>query len=142
MKTKRAAIAALLVAALAMSGCAAALLGAAAGVGGYKYAEGSLETTYNKPYEEVYSATLASLKQQNMAVAQTTRDAAGAHIKAKRADGTDVSIDLAKTGPDTTKANIRVGYLGDENASKTIANNIAKQVNEAERTPETGQGGK
>jgi hypothetical protein len=135
----RCVLALLLTLALGVSGCAA-LVGGAAAVGGYKYVQGQYETNYRHPYDQVYDATLASLQENNMPVTSTEKDVAGAKIKAKRADGTDVWLDLKKTGPETTDATIRVGRMGDENASQAIANSIATKLGEAEREP-TGRGG-
>ena len=142
MKTSRRAIWALLavLALLASSGCAV-LGGAAAGAVGYKYVQGSFETDYRHPYDQVYDATLTSLKDMNMAVGKTERDAVGAKIEASRADGTPVAIELKKAGPQTTDAKIRVGRLGDEDASRVIANNIASKLGETQRQP-TGRGGR
>ena len=135
MEMRKTALALLLVAALGASGCAAFLGGAVAGAGGYAYEAGKLDTTYSHPYEQVYDATLASLSEMNIPVSKTEKDAVGAKIKAKRADGTDVWVDLNKTGPETTDASIRVGYLGDEGASRAISNTIAAKLGEKERQP-------
>jgi hypothetical protein len=139
MKTMRCVLALLLTLALGASGCAA-LVGGAAVAGGYQYVEGQFKTDYRHPYERVYDATLASLQESNMPVSSAEKDVAGAKIKAKRADGTDVWVDLKRTGPEMTDATIRVGYLGDENASRAIANSIATKLGEEER--QTGRGGK
>ncbi len=138
MELKRATLALLLAAALAAAGCAAAV-GAGLGAGGYKYVSGEFDTTYRQPYNRVYDATVTSIKDMNISVTKVQRDALGAKIDAKRADGTDVNIKLDKAGPDTTNAAIRVGTFGDEQASKVIADNIAKRLGESERT--TGRGG-
>jgi len=147
MKTRRAALAALLVMlltlAVAASGCGflvGAGLGAGAAYGGYRYTQGAFETDYRHPLDQTYNATLASLKQMNMPVTKTQKDAVGAQIEANRSDGTPVTIDLKKTGPETTNATIRVGRIGDEDASRTIANRIAQDLKEPIREP-TGKGG-
>ncbi|MFH0809663.1 MAG: DUF3568 family protein [Pseudomonadota bacterium] len=145
MLTRRMGLALLVALSLAAGGCVAAA-GAGLGVAGYKYVSGELDTTYHQPYSQVYGATLTSLKGMNMMVTNVQQDAAGAKIEAKRADGTKVSVNLAKAGPDTTKAGIRVGLLGDENASRTIANNIANRLGTEQpvgrgQAGQQGQGG-
>lgn len=130
----------LLVGALAAAGCAAFLGGAALTAGGYQYFQGRFQTDYRHPYEQVYDATLASLEQNNISVTKADKDVAGASIEAKRPDGTNVWVDLRKTEPEKTNATIRVGYLGDEAASRAIANSIATRLGEEERQP-TGRGG-
>ncbi len=143
MMFRRAALALLLVMSLAAGGCGflvGAGIGAAGAYAGYRYEQGKFETAYRQPYEKVYEASLASLKEMNISVGSVTEDAAGASIEGQRADGTDVSLDLSKAGPETTQAAIRVGLLGDEQASRTIADAIAARLGEAERQP-TGRGG-
>lgn len=146
MERMTAALALVLLVALAGSGCVGgaiaggAAMGAAAAAGGYQYVEGQYKTDYRQPYEQVYEAALASLQENDMPVTESQKDAAGASIKAKRADGTDVWVDLKRSGPEMTNATIRVGYMGDENASRAIASSIATRLGEAEAEP-VGRGG-
>ncbi len=130
MKTK---IPALLIASIfLLQGCAAAVgagVGAGAGVAGYKYSEGNLETTYQYPLDRSFNASTTALRQSGVKITGTEKDATHAVINGMRSsDSTPVKVDLKPEGQNATQASIRVGTLGDEQAAKTINNQIVSQL--------------
>jgi uncharacterized protein DUF3568 len=117
-----------LLAASVLSGCAAAVLAGAAGgagVGAAADVEGEHSQVHNAPMDRTWMATLAALKQMDIRVDTSNKDALGGNIVAKRADGTDVKIkeEPADT-PNTTRVKIRIGVFGDQEASETIQSKI------------------
>lgn len=112
-----------------LNGCAAIWLGAGAGVGvvGYKYYEGELETRYYASYEKVYNACKLSLKNLNIIIEKQYKDPIEAHLEGIRPNGTKVKITIKNVG--TYKlVKIRVGFLGDLEASKLIKTKIDSYV--------------
>ncbi len=113
------------------AGCGAALLAGAAGgaaVGGTAYVKGEHSQVHNAGLDRTWTATLAALEQMNIRVDQSSKDALGGNIAAKRADGTDVTIKEEPTGGDNTQVKIRVGTFGDRAASEAIQEQIAARL--------------
>lgn len=121
----------LIVTATAMSGCGAALLAGAAGgaaVGGAAYVNGEHSQVHTADLDHTWTATLAALKQMNIRVDQSSKDALGGNINAQRADGTDVKIKEEPSGEGNTQVKIRVGTFGDLTASEAIQDQIAARL--------------
>ena len=96
------------------AGCAGIVLfgaGAAAGLAGYKYHEGALSVTYDAPY---------------MVVETSKHDLTQGKIEAKRADGSRVNVNLEYKSAKQTQVTIRVGILGDKDASEAIEKKITE----------------
>lgn len=114
--------------ALALQGCAAvagAGAGAAAGVAGEKYVSGNLETTYPVGLQQAVTASQNAMKKSQIEVTETKMDRTKAEINGTRtSDGQPVSITLTPLSPSSTKADIRVGRLGDENAARVLNRTI------------------
>ncbi len=102
--------------------------GAGAGVATVSYVKGELRATYAASLDRTWEATLSALKDLQINVRSTKKDATEGDIEATKADGTKVKINLVPTGPDTTSVRIRVGMFGDEEASKTINRQIASKL--------------
>ncbi len=118
----------LLLAACVLSSCAAAVLAGAAGgagVGTAVYIEGEDSRVHKANLDQTWTATLDALKQMNIRVEKSDKDALGGTVEAKRADGTDVKIKEEPAQGNTTQVKIRVGVFGDQNASEAIQNAIA-----------------
>jgi hypothetical protein len=115
-----------------VAGCAAPLIffgaGTAAGVAGYKYYAGVLNVTYKAPYIDTWDAANKTMRDLKLAVQSAEHDLTEGKIVAKRADGERVVISLRYKSADTTEAGIRVGALGDKNASGVIAEQIRKNL--------------
>jgi citrate lyase gamma subunit len=115
-------------AACILSGCAAAVLAGAAGgagVGTAVYVAGEDSRVYSANLDQTWTATLDALKQMNIRVEKSDKDALGGTVEAKRADGTDVKIKEEPAEGNTTQVKIRIGVFGDQNGSEAIQNTIA-----------------
>ncbi len=115
---------------LMLQGCLLLAVGAGAGAGvaTVSYVKGELRTTYAASLNRTWEATLSALKDLQLNVHSTKKDATEGDIEATKADGTKVKINLEPAGPDTTSVRIRVGMFGDEEASKTINRQIASRL--------------
>ncbi len=102
--------------------------GAGAGVATVSYVKGELRTTYAASLNRAWEATLSALKDLQLNVRSSKKDATEGDIEATKADGTKVKINLEPTGPDTTSVRIRVGMFGDEEASRIIDRQIASRL--------------
>ncbi|MBN1830474.1 MAG: DUF3568 family protein [Deltaproteobacteria bacterium] len=115
---------------LMSAGCAALVFlgGAAAGVAGYKYYEGSLEVIYESPFMETWDAALRALDRMGIEVTNKKHDLTAGKISAMRADDKEINISFEYKSQDETMVTIRVGILGDESASNTIKEEIRKEL--------------
>lgn len=114
-----------------LSSCAAAVLAGAAGgagVGTAIYVEGEDSRVHSANLDQTWTATLDALKQMNIQVEKSDKDALGGTVEAKRADGTDVKIKEEPAEGNTTQVKIRIGVFGDQNASEAIQNTIARNL--------------
>lgn len=113
-----------------LAGCVPAVFlgGAAAGIAGYKFYEGSLEVIYQASYTETWDATLRALERMNLKVESKERDLTTGSIKAKQADKKDVHISVTYKSATETEVSIRVGLFGDEKASDMIKEEIRKEL--------------
>lgn len=114
-----------------LSGCAAAVLAGAAGgagVGTAVYIEGEDSRVHGASLDQTWSATLDALKQMNIRVEKSDKDALGGTVEAKRADGTDVKIKEEPAEGNTTRVKIRIGVFGDQDGSEAIQNKIDRSL--------------
>ena len=75
-----------------------------------------------------WEASLAALKDLNIAIYNTEKDETGGTIEATKKDGTKVKINIKPTGSDTTLVKIRIGVFGDEDTSRLIGTQISKRL--------------
>ncbi|MBW2610234.1 MAG: DUF3568 family protein [Deltaproteobacteria bacterium] len=116
---------------LCLTSCAPLLIfcaGTAAGIGGYKYYEGSLTVIYQAPYMETWDAALKALEDMEFTIKTKKHDLTSGKIVTKRADDKNVTVSLKYRSTRETKAVIRVGLFGDENASNVIKDQIGKEL--------------
>ena len=113
-----------------LQGCLLLAVGAGAGAGAatVAYVKGELRTTYAASLNRTWEATLSALKDLQINVRSSKKDATQGDIEATKADGTKVKINLEPAGPDTTSVRIRVGMFGDEEASRVINRQIASKL--------------
>jgi len=115
-----------------LMGCAAPVVffgaGAAAGVVGYKYYEGALTVIFQSPFMETWDATLKALNQMNIKVESSSHDLTSGKIKAKRGDTERVTVSLRYKSVQETEVVIKVGPLGNQDASMAIKEEIRKVV--------------
>jgi L-fucose isomerase-like protein len=112
-----------LLAAVAMSGCLAAAIGAGA-VGTVAYIKGDLEVVEVKNIDTVYEATKKALKQLRYSITKESKDLISGVITARDAQDKKVTIKLNSTAEGVTKLSIRVGLFGNETKSTLIYQKI------------------
>jgi len=100
--------------------------GGVAGAGGYKYYKGGLTVLYQAPYIQVWDAALTALKKMKFAIESAKHDLTYGKISARGTDNTPVTVALKYESTDTTKAIIRVGFLGDSDKGVSLA--IKEQI--------------
>lgn len=113
-----------------MSGCAVVVTGAAAGAGVYTYMNGQLQRSYQAPFDKTNRACTATLKSLKIAIIEETSDGINTTLKAKRTDGTPVTIKTAMIEPQITEVSVRSGALGiwNKRVSELIHATIAQRL--------------
>ena len=107
-------------------GCAILWFGAGAGVGAgaYKYLNGQLEFTCNKSLNQVYKATKLSFKSLKIETISEYKDPFEAKIVGIRKKKDEVRVKMKNLGNNSTWIGIRIGLLGDRQASIVIKDKI------------------
>jgi len=115
---------------LVFTGCAAALLagGVAAGAGTVLYVKGDLQTTIERPYDDVWDASLEGIRALGLRPSRRDKGAEKGVIKTRRLDGKSVTILVYPQTRRTTKLSIRVGTFGDEESSLEILKAIEAKL--------------
>ncbi len=114
-----------------LASCAPLVLfgaGSAAGVAGYKYYQGALTVIYKASYMETWEASMAGLERLNLQILDQKHDLTAGKIKARRADSKPVYVSLRYKSSQETEVVIRVGYLGNRDASMLIKEEIRKAL--------------
>jgi hypothetical protein len=123
---------ALLACCMLLAGCAAPLVffaaGGVGGVAGYKYYEGVFNVTYKARYIDTWQAVNQTAVDLQLVVQSAKHDVTEGKIVAKRADGERIVVSLKYKSAHETDVGIRVGTLGDQEASKIIAEQIRKEL--------------
>lgn len=109
-------------------GCAAVVIGGAAGAGTVVWLKGSLEQQINKPLGQVHTAALAAMKDLELPVHENQKDALNAKIRSQFVDGDKVWIDIESLTGSSSKIKIRVGVMGDEKKSLRILDIINRRL--------------
>ncbi len=115
---------------MVVSGCAVAVLatGAGLGAGTYAWIKGELKRTYPVTYDAAWNASSDALQSLEMPVVSQQRDALKGTIMAKRADGSDVRIDVKYLTENTTQVSIRIGLFGDRADSARVHETIQARL--------------
>jgi hypothetical protein len=116
------------VAAFFLSGCAAVVVGGAAGVGTYAYIRGELKVTENAVLDRAWSASQTAMKDLEFSVTTQQKDALQGRIIARTAMDKKVEINLKKISDNLTEIRIRIGTFGDEELSRVIIQKIEKRL--------------
>lgn len=113
---------------LSFSSCVpmAMVVGAAAGIGGYKYIEGNMTVIFNAPFKNTWQASLDALEGMNLKIENKDHDTTSGKIKARRTDDTVVTVNMEYISADQTQATIKVGFFGDEKESNIIKDKIGE----------------
>ena len=110
------------------TGCAAIVIGGAAGVGSYAYLSGELKSNEPIPLSSAWNATQKAVKESGFTVTSKEKDAFYAKLIARGAKDKKVTIKLKKQSDNITEIKIRVGMMGDEVMSRQIYEEIKKQI--------------
>ena len=113
--------------AVAGSGCVAVVAGAA-GAGTVAYIRGELDAPLDTNYHQAVTAADRAIKQLQFALVSDKQDALTAVFTARTAEDKKVTIKVVKVGDQTSKVEIRVGWMGDERVSLTILDRIKANV--------------
>ena len=114
-----------------LTGCAGLVVfgaGTAAGVAGYKYYEGALIIIYEAPYIKTWDATLKAFENMKIPIQEKKQDLNKGKIKGKMSDGSTVTVSLEYKSSEQTEVVIRVGLLGNKEASTVIKDNIRREL--------------
>jgi len=106
----------------------AAGIGAAAGVGGYKWLEGSMEREYPYPFAQTWEATLAAVEYFRMKTVERKVFPLAGRIEATQPDGTLVQIEVEAKPNQITTVAVRFGYIGNKDASLMFHNQVAQEL--------------
>lgn len=112
---------------LAVSGCAAVVLGGAAAGGTYVYVTGQAKQKFNADLGNTYKAGLKACQDLNLTVKANKKKLSEASIKAVDVD-TDVFIDFTYVSSKVTEVSVRYGLFGDEDSSRRIIATINKNL--------------
>ena len=113
---------------LFLSGCAALIIGGAAGAGTYAYVRGEMKSTESAALDRVWSATRAAMKDLQFTVTTEQKDSLQGHLVARTASDKKIDIQLEKISDTSTEVRIRVGTFGDEDLSHLILEKIKKRL--------------
>ena len=110
-----------------LAGCAAAVVGAAAGTA-VAYHKGELKSTEKGTVQQVYSAALGAMNSMNLDTVTKSNDGLNAKILAKQQNGDNVAIDMEQKPSNLTEVKIRVGAFGDESRARVVLDHIRTQL--------------
>ena len=103
-----------------LTGCAALIVGAAAGAGGVAYVQGELKVTELVTHEVAGRAAEKALQDLKFAVIKRQQDGLSGTIEARTASDQKVVIKTKRISEKSTEVGIRVGLVGDEPKSRQI----------------------
>lgn len=110
-----------------LSGCAYAVIGGTAAGGTYAYVAGWLHKDYEAPLEQTYEASLEAMLDLGIRVETKTLSLSKANVRGKKGDET-IIVKMEKMSGGVVKVSVRVGVLGDEQASKEVHKAIADNL--------------
>ena len=113
---------------ISASGCVAVLAAGAGGAGTAAWLSGKLSEEISASYDDTISATESALKSLQMPITKETKKTNVAQIMSKNADGAEVWIDIRPLTTSTTKVDVRVGAMGNKEASSKIMESIKKRA--------------
>jgi outer membrane protein OmpA-like peptidoglycan-associated protein len=122
----------LLLSFLTLAGCTAAMNTKEAdpGVETYSFITGNLTRTYLSEYPDTVRAVRSTLEKLMIPVTDTIADGLKTELKARRADGTPVGIEIVLIDKAHTKVSVRTGTVGvwDRRVSRQIHGYIAEAL--------------
>jgi hypothetical protein len=114
--------------AMQLAGCAALLVGGAAGAGTVVYVKGQLNENMNASASRVHDASISALDELKLPIIEDNHDRLSAKIKSRFADGSDVWIEIQSVTSESSKITVRVGVVGDEGKSRQILDAIHRHL--------------
>ena len=111
-KVNRAGLILALLCGFLLNGCALAVVGIGVGIGAAAYSKGNLTKTYESSYHDAVNASRNTLIKLKIPEYETTADELETVIKAKRPDGTPVTIEVVRIADNLAKISVRTGQVG------------------------------
>lgn len=114
---------------LANAACAPAIIagGAAVGVGAAAFFDGELETEEKVSFDAAWKAALKTVEDLGFTVTSKENGEFWGELIARNAHGKKVRVKLRSPDERRTEIRIRVGYFGDEKASRRILDEIRRR---------------
>ena len=109
---------------LLLTGCAALLVGAAAGAGGVAYVQGELKVTESVSLAVAQRAAEKALTDLKLGIQKRQADGLSGVLEARTSGDQKVTVKTKRIADKSTEIGIRVGVLGDEAKSRQILNRI------------------
>lgn len=109
-------------------GCAALLVGTAAGAGTAVWLSGKLSQVVQKPYENVIEATRPALESLKLEITKETKGKEVTQIKGNYTDGREFWVDIRPVTEASSKIEVRVGMVSDKNESDKILKRILQYL--------------
>jgi hypothetical protein len=120
-------IALLIILLVSLTGCAAVVVGGAAAGATYTYTKGWLAKDYLVGFKVGYRASIKALEHHDLKIIDKGKDVNRAFVRAKGAKR-EIRIRLKRVSRRITTISIRVGVMGDREASKMIHRTIKRFI--------------
>ena len=112
---------------LILSGCVL-FAGAAAGAGSYAWVSGKLTFTTPHDVARSHEATLAAFKKLDIVVVKDETSSLGSKMEGTTKTGETVTVDLEPQAANVTKIDVRVGFFGNHDKEREVADVIKKHL--------------
>jgi len=109
-------------------GCAALVVGGAAGAGAVAYVRGELKALEDVPLDQAWPAAKQAMSDLEFSVTSAEKDAFNGNLIARGAGDKKIVVSLKKESDAVTEIKIRVGTFGDEAMSRKILETIKKHL--------------
>jgi hypothetical protein len=107
-------------------GCAALVVGGAAGAGAVAYVRGELKSLEDVTVAQAWVAAKQAMSDLEFSVTSEEKDAFNGQLIARGASDKKITVNLARKSDVVTEVRIRVGTFGDEAMSRKILETIKK----------------
>jgi hypothetical protein len=114
---------------LSIYGCAALLVGGAAGAGTAGWLSGKLTQEFNASYDRTVTAAEDALKSLSLELTKESKETDVTQLRSKYNDGKEIWIDVRRISKNSTKVEVRVGAVNpDKDASAKILKAIGQRL--------------
>ena len=114
----------LVVSPLFLNGCAALLLGGAAGAGTIAYIRGELKSTEEMSMDQAWTISEHAVRELGFTVTYRDKDAVDAKLVSRGTHDKRIEINLSRVSDQSTQIKIRVGVFGNEKLSRMVLDKI------------------